>query len=140
MDALSSPDHTRMVLVARAQPSTLREVARTLEEFSAIGLTGHHLVLNGVFPESAADGDPLAASIVDREQTTIAHMPEVLRTLPRDEVALKPFNMVGVETLRHLLTSEPAVHPAIGPADDRCWRLRASARWSIRSPQMDVAS
>ena len=116
MDALASPEHTRMVLVARAQSATLREVARTLEEFSAIGLTGHHLVLNGVFPESGVDGDPLAASIVDRERTAIGSMPEVLRALPRDEVALKPFNVVGVETLRHLLTSEPAsTLPSVRP-------------------------
>ena len=89
-------------------------MARTLEELSAIGLTGHHLVLNGVYPESEVDGDALAASIVRREQAAIAQMPDALRALPRDDVALKPFNLVGTDALRHLLTREPASGPVCG--------------------------
>lgn len=116
VEALADPVRTRLVLVARAQPATLREVARTHDELSAIGLTGHHLVLNGLLPEAEARADALAASIVRREQTAIAQMPDLLRTLPRDEVALKPFNLVGVEALRHLLTSEPTSPPAALPA------------------------
>jgi len=116
VDALANPGRTRLILVARAQPATLREVDRTHAELSAIGLTGHHLVLNGVLPVSEAGGDALAASIVRREQDTIAHLPEALRALPRDDVALKPFNLVGVEALRHLLTSEPAAAPPTLPA------------------------
>lgn len=111
VDALADPARTRLILVARAQAATLREVARTHEELSAIGLTGHHLVLNGILPEAEARVDPLAASIVRREQAAVAQMPEALRTLPRDEVALKPFNLVGVEALRHLLTSKSASSP-----------------------------
>lgn len=115
VDALADPAQTRLILVARAQPATLREVARTHEELSAIGLTGHHLVLNGLLPEAEAHTDALAASIVRREQATVAQMPEALRTLPRDEVALKPFNLVGIDALRHLLKHEDAYSPAEVP-------------------------
>ena len=97
-----------MVLVARAQPSSLGEVARTHEELTAIGITGHHLVVNGLFPATAVEGDALAASIVDREQAALQAMPDVLRTLPRDVVSLKPFNLVGVSTLRLLFTEDTA--------------------------------
>ena len=38
VDALADPKRTRLILVARAQQSTLREVARTHEELAAIGL------------------------------------------------------------------------------------------------------
>ena len=108
VDALADTSRTRMVLVARAQPSSLGEVARTHEELTAIGTTGHHLVVNGLFPATAVEGDALAASIVDREQAALQAMPDVLHTLPRDVVSLKPFNLVGVSTLRLLFTQDTA--------------------------------
>ncbi|MDP1647830.1 MAG: arsenical pump-driving ATPase [Rubrivivax sp.] len=102
-DALSDPLRTRLVLVARAQQSTLREVARTHGELAAIGLKRQHLVINGVLPRSEAAQDPLAAAIVEREQAALAALPDVLRSLPTDQVPLKDFNLVGLEALRRLL-------------------------------------
>ncbi len=104
VDALRDAQQTRMVLVTRAQRASLAEVARTHDELIAIGITHHHLVVNGVFPSSAIEGDGLAAAIVSREQAALDAMPIALQTLPRDEVGLKPFNLVGVSTLRALLT------------------------------------
>jgi anion-transporting ArsA/GET3 family ATPase len=68
VEALSDPERTRLVLVARLQKSTLQEVARTHEELSAIGLKNQYLVINGVLPASEAEHDALAAAIWQREQ------------------------------------------------------------------------
>lgn len=68
VEALSDPERTRTVLVARLQKSTLQEVARTHEELAAIGLKNQYLVINGVLPESGQQNDPLAMAIVQREQ------------------------------------------------------------------------
>lgn len=68
VEALSDPERTRLVLVARLQKSTLQEVARTHEELAAIGLKNQYLVINGVLPESGQQNDPLAMAIVQREQ------------------------------------------------------------------------
>jgi arsenite/tail-anchored protein-transporting ATPase len=103
VEALADPQQTRLVLVARAQAATLREVARTHEELAAIGLGRQHLVINGVLPAAEADSDPLAAAIHRREQLALASIPASLATLPRDTLKLKPFNLVGVEALRQLL-------------------------------------
>jgi len=104
VDALSDPQRTRLVLVARAQPATLREVARTHEELAAIGLAQQYLVVNGVLPATSAEQDALAAAIFRREQAALAALPDVLAALPLDRIALKPFNLVGLDALRHLLT------------------------------------
>lgn len=106
VDALADPRRTRLVLVARAQQSTLREAARTHEELASIGLSEQYLVINGVLPESEVAQDPLAAAIVRREQAAIAAIPAVLKDLPGDQVTLKPFNLVGVDALRQLLSAE----------------------------------
>jgi len=103
--ALSDARRTRLILVARAQRSTLREVARTHEELAAIGLTQQHLVINGVLSEAETAGDALANAVWQREQAALAELPAVLRALPTDRVPLMPFNLVGLPALRGLLSS-----------------------------------
>ena len=103
VDALADPDRTRLVLVARAQTSTLLEAARTHTELAAIGLSKQYLVVNGVFPAVEAAADPLAAAIVARERAALGRMPAELTRLPTDQIPLKAFNLVGLDALRHLL-------------------------------------
>lgn len=116
--ALADGQRTRLVLVARAQLSTLREAARTHEELHAIGLGQQYLVVNGVFPPEEALQDPLAAALCRREQAVLHAMPPALQALPTDVVALKPFNLVGLDALRQLLVpSAPATAAASAAAD-----------------------
>ncbi|NTV86205.1 MAG: arsenical pump-driving ATPase [Burkholderiaceae bacterium] len=103
VNSLADPARTRLVLVARAQMSTLVEAARTHTELAAIGLSRQYLVVNGVFPAAEAAADPLAAAIVEREQAALAAIPVELTRLPTDRIALKAFNLVGLDALRHLL-------------------------------------
>jgi len=103
VDALADPQRTRLVLVARAQTSTLVEAGRTHTELAAIGLSQQYLVINGVFPAADVGTDPLAAAIVARELAALLAMPVALTRLPTDRIALKPFNLVGLDALRHLL-------------------------------------
>lgn len=111
VEALADPLQTRLVLVARAQQATLREVARTHEELAAIGLKQQHLVINGILPHIEAATDPLAAAIHEREQTALKNIPATLTALPCDHVELKPFNLVGLDALRQLLTDLPPQAP-----------------------------
>jgi arsenite/tail-anchored protein-transporting ATPase len=105
VDALADPQRSRLILVARAQQSTLREVARTHEELDAIGLSQQYLVINALLPQAEAAQDALATALYQREQLALETIPDVLKTLPCDRIELKPFNLVGLEALRHLLTT-----------------------------------
>jgi arsenite-transporting ATPase len=116
VDALADPHRSRLVLVARAQLTTLREAERTHEELAAIGLRQQYLVINGVLPAGEAAHDLLANAIYTREQAALAAIPAPLAALPCDQVALKAFNLVGLDTLRRLLgddaTASPVTHVA----------------------------
>ena len=128
--ALSDPERTRLILVARAQQATLREVARTHAELAAIGLTRQFLVINGILPAREAHGDSLAAAIVQREEQALSPIPRSISALPCDRIALKSFDVVGVDALRQLLVEsaistgtavEPlreAAHPELGELVD----------------------
>lgn len=103
VDTLADPQRTRLVLVARAQQTTLREAARTQGELAALGLTRQYLVINGEFPPAQAAQDPLAAAICRREQAALVALPVELLALPTDHVPLKAFDLVGLDALRQLL-------------------------------------
>ena len=105
VEALADPSRTRLILVSRAQNATLQEVARTYQELAAIGISQHFLVINGLFPQSETQEDALAEAIFSREQAALSAMPAILNTLPCDHLPLKPFNLVGLEALRQLLTA-----------------------------------
>lgn len=80
------------MLVARACASTLKEVSHTHDELSVIGLQHQHLAINGVLPPFAGENDPLAQSILAREEKALQAMPDNLANLPRSQLYLKPFN------------------------------------------------
>jgi arsenite-transporting ATPase len=106
VDALADAQRTRLVLVARPQQASLREVARTHHELATIGLSEQYLVINGIMPSSEAAQDALAAAICDREQAALSTMPDVLKPLACDRLALKPFNLVGLDALRQLFVDK----------------------------------
>ena len=111
VQALANPAHTRLVLVARAQSATLREADRTHQELADIGLSQQYLVINGVLPPDDS-GDALAVAIAAREQRALQNMSPALRALPQDRIPLKPFNLVGLDALRHLLGDTPVAGSA----------------------------
>ncbi|MFI8417116.1 arsenical pump-driving ATPase [Serratia sp. NPDC078593] len=110
---LSNANKTRLILVARAQKSTLNEVARTYGELSQLGIKNQYLVINGILPETAIQHDALAQAVYQREQDALAAIPATIAALPQDRILLQPVNLVGIEALRHLLnTDAPQNHYA----------------------------
>jgi arsenite-transporting ATPase len=119
---LTDRTQTRLILVARAQKSALNEADRTCNELATIGLTEQFLVVNGVLPEDETARDTLAAAIYAREQEALATMRGALRALPRDDVSLKPFNLVGLDALRQLFVN---THQSIQPSGCKIAHLTA---------------
>jgi len=107
--ALADPTVTSLVLVARAQASSLAEIARTADELTDTGIRPSNVVINGVMPRTAGAVDDLAQAIRDRESAAIAGMPVSLADVSRDLIDLKPENMVGVAALRSLFDDASAV-------------------------------
>jgi arsenite/tail-anchored protein-transporting ATPase len=108
---LADSRRTRLILVTRAQKSALADITCTHHELAAIGLTRQHLIVNAVLPDPPDDTDELATAIYCGEQAAIASLPVELRNLPLDQVELKATNMVGVDALGSLFTTNAAVSP-----------------------------
>ncbi len=115
---LKDPVRTRLVLVTRAQASSLAEIDRTSTELGQIGIASACVVINGVMPASAGD-DELCRSIRAREEAALAAMPSRLAHLPRDVIELKSVSMVGVPALLSLLDDTAPPESGVDvPLDD----------------------
>lgn len=110
--ALSDANQTTVILVTRAEKSAIAEAARASVELRALGLGRQRLVINGVFHASDPE-DRIARSIEANGQDAIAGLPPELGMLPRDEIPLRGFNMVGLSALRALFN--PAAVPTETP-------------------------
>ena len=102
VQALSDPQATTLVLVTRAERSSLAEAERSSGELAALGVRNQHLVVNAVFQSQQAD-DPIAQAMQRRGQEALAAIPNGLTAFPRTELPLAPHNLIGVTALRAML-------------------------------------
>ncbi len=100
---LSNPLTTTIVLVTRPETGAIAEAGRTSLELQNIGFSNQRLVVNGIF--TATDrADTIAASLEDQGRNALNNLPEALRILPRDDIPLRPTDMLGLDALRALFT------------------------------------
>jgi arsenite-transporting ATPase len=105
LTALGDGEATTVVLVTRADGPALAEAARTSGELATLGITNQRLVVNGVF--TARDRqDRVACALEARGRAALAQMPDALATLPRTDVPLYPFALIGADGLRRVLSGE----------------------------------
>ncbi|QHP71309.1 arsenical pump-driving ATPase [Bradyrhizobium sp. LCT2] len=121
LQALGDSKRTTIVLVTRADQGAIREAARTSGELDALDLSNQLLVVNGRF-HAADRTDAVAVALEQDQDEALAAMPASLTKLPRDEIPLLGFDIVGLTALRALLSpsSQPpvaATMPSAEPVD-----------------------
>jgi len=97
--ALRDAAMTMLVLVARPDRASLAEAERTRDELSRLGVDNLRLIINGVF-KAGDRGDPVALAMEARGVASLEKFPAGLASLPRIQVALLPFGLVGIDSLR----------------------------------------
>ncbi|WP_374311767.1 arsenical pump-driving ATPase [Dongia sp.] len=103
LKSLTDPSTTTVALVTRPEPSALREAARSAEELLALGLGNQRLIVNATF-RAADPSDSVASAMERRCQSALAKMPVSLTGLPRDEIPMRAYDMVGLVALRRFLS------------------------------------
>ncbi len=99
--ALKDGETTTLVLVARPEEPSLREAERTRAELATLGMRHVQLILNGLFVATDRS-DAIAVAMDARARRAVDSMPEGLRGLPRTEIPLLPFGLVGIDALRRM--------------------------------------
>jgi arsenite/tail-anchored protein-transporting ATPase len=106
--ALRSPTATTTVLVARPERSALKEAERTRVELGELGVRHLVVVINGLF-RAADPRDPVAGALERRGLAALAALPPGLAALPRLDVPLLPFGLVGIPALRAMFDRDRLV-------------------------------
>lgn len=97
--ALADSKQTAMVLVARPDRVALLEAARTASELSVLGLKNQSLAINGMF-HATDRADALAIAVERRGIEALSFLPRELADVPRTEIPLLGWNVVGLAALR----------------------------------------
>ena len=105
---LADPTDTTVVLVARAERSSLKEAARTQAELANLNIKNLRLIINAVY-EPAPTQDPIALGFAQVVADGLASMPKELTLIPCSTVPMLGGNVVGIDALRLLL--QPASLP-----------------------------
>lgn len=101
--ALQNQEQTALVLVARAQKSTLEEAEKAASELGGLGIKPSHLIINGALPQQAVQ-DELSKALYTREQQVLAQLENaetypVLSTTAHCLIELSEYPIMGVESL-----------------------------------------
>ncbi len=100
--ALSDSARTTVVLVSRPERTSLEEAERTRKELASLSVKHLKLVINGVF-KAADSSDVIACSLEERGREALRHIPKPLSLLPKMELPLLSFALVGADSLRGML-------------------------------------
>ncbi len=104
LQTLGDAAQTTIILVTRAERGSMREAARTSAELRGLGLGNQLLAVNGVF--IATDrADAVAMALEKDQRQMLDALREGLASLPRAEVPLRSYDMVGLVPLRALLAA-----------------------------------
>ncbi|MBS1998318.1 MAG: arsenical pump-driving ATPase, partial [Cyanobacteria bacterium SZAS LIN-2] len=106
VQSLKDPLRTTLVLVTRPEKTALREAAHTSDELKAIGVANQYLLVNGIF-KAADDKDETARAFELVANSAMKELPEVLESLPLEEIPLSPAALLGIDSLRGLLQKVP---------------------------------
>lgn len=94
---------TTLVLVTRPDNTPLKEVVRASKELSEIGIKNQILVINGVLENY---DDELSESIYKKQQQALENMPDILHDFDTYTIALRSYNITGIEAIRNLLKKD----------------------------------
>ena len=103
VENLSDESLTTLVLVTRPDKTPLNEVARASKELSEIGVKNQALVINGLLEKY---DDDLSESIYKKQQSALENMPEMLTEFDTYTIALRSYNITGIDSIRNLLKKD----------------------------------
>ncbi len=136
--ALADHEKTTLVVVSRPEPGALAEAARTASELKALKIFNQQLIINGVFT-ARDESDATAAALAERGRASLEAMPASLLALPRSDIPLRPFNMIGINALRNVFKKKIELSGTASAPADQNERGKKTATLSALLPELNAA-
>ena len=116
VNTLKDPALTTLVLVARAQDSTLQEAERAASELSELGVNPQALVVNALLPE--AGNDPLHRRLMLGERSVLNGLATTHPVLSGLACFTIPMNPEPVMGIKGLTTVAPQSHESVAGLEE----------------------
>lgn len=120
VDTLADGHKTTLILVTRPDISPIQEANRASHELKLLGIENQVLVINGILENP---DDTLSDAICLKQQSALESMPDTLKNIKAYSVALKPFNIVGIDQLRKFFKSDYIIEKTEKNAIKKCVNL-----------------
>lgn len=103
VESLADAKKTTLILVSRPEVTPLIEAERSSIELRELGINNQVLIINGCLELAS---DEISQQIFDKQQNAILGMPVGLTDFEIYKIALRSYNILGLENIRAFLTSD----------------------------------
>ncbi|WP_407974739.1 arsenical pump-driving ATPase [Bacillus altitudinis] len=103
--ALSNPEQTTLMLVARPDVSSLEEANRASKELKEIGILNQNLIVNGLMKQHIKD-DKISKAFYNRQQEALKRIPKELKQMVMYSVPYVAYPLTGMNHLRRLFQTD----------------------------------
>lgn len=104
-NTLKDKTQTTLYLITRPQKLAIDEVLRTSKELKELNIINQVVVFNYVL-ENCVKSDMLSETFFNTQQEVLKNLPKELNAFDKYMSFLKPFNIVGIDNIRHLITEK----------------------------------
>lgn len=105
VEALSNPEQTTLMLVARPDVSSLEEANRASKELKEIGISNQNLIVNGLMKQHVKE-DEISTAFYNRQQEALKKMPQELKQMVMYSVPYVAYPLTGMNHLRRLFQTD----------------------------------
>lgn len=105
VEALSNPEQTTLMLVARPDVSSLEEANRASKELKEIGISNQNLIVNGLMKQHVKE-DKISTAFYNRQQEALKKMPQELKQMVMYSVPYVAYPLTGMNHLRRLFQTD----------------------------------
>ncbi|HAQ07408.1 MAG TPA: arsenical pump-driving ATPase, partial [Bacillus bacterium] len=103
--ALSDSSQTTLILITRAEQSSMLEANRASVELKEIGMENQVVIINGLLQTHVKE-DPISSAFYVRQRNALDEMPAQLKQIGMFSIPFVPFSLTGVKNLRHMFKAE----------------------------------
>lgn len=99
--ALSDPQKTTLLLLARPDGSSLMEANRASTELKEIGIQNQQLIINGLLQKHRLE-DAVSTAFYERQRQALKKIPESLKQVMTFSLPFVSYSLTGIDSLRYL--------------------------------------
>ena len=104
VETLGDGGVTKLILIARAEYSPLKEAKRASKELRDLGVNNQMMIINGILElDEGSKDDDVSNKLYSKQQEALKNIPDYLKDMETYRIPLRSYSMTGVKNIRLML-------------------------------------